>query len=598
MEYLITDLQVKPEEIMMITFTNKAANEMLSRISKVNEDCYKMWIGTFHRICTRLLRKFGSEMDINSFSIIDEKDSIKIIKKICESMGVETSKTYLKDTKSKISAYKNSLIPPQKVLTDYCSYAKEDVTFASIYKEYSAVCWRDKTFDFDDLILYTIMLVNSNENVKDWIHENIKYIMIDEAQDTSTDQFILLQLLTGDNNIMMVGDIMQSIYGFRNAKPEYLNDFANKTPNTVIMKLEKNYRSTQTIVNAANAVVNNNSFGEKVTMTTDNEVGAPVGIKFVDSRTGNDTKTEASWICSEIKFLTRNGKKYSDFAIIYRTHIQSKDLENLFVSLGIPYSVVGGNSFWSSKELKDVFSFCKIYFNRKDTVALKRALLTINRLGKTTVEKLINYMQENNLDVREMINDISNIPDVRLETKVREELVKIGIMLDKEYTNCSDIAEYVINFTSYADEYRKSQTEEAIVALESLKEIVNALKEFEKEEEDAQSVMDQVSLMSETKGKDKQNLNTVKLMSAHACKGLEFDTVFVCGAEEKMFPHYNSLRTGKDSDIQEERRLFYVAMTRAKKKLYITGCTTRNGETVKPSRFVDEIPKEYIEICY
>ena len=397
---------------------------------------------------------------------------------------------------------------------------------------------------------------------------------------------------------MMVGDIMQSIYGFRNARPEYLNDFAHNTLNTVIMKLEKNYRSTKTIVEAANAVVNNNSFGEKVTMTTDNEQGAPVGIKFVDSRTGDDKKSEASWICSEIKFLTRNGKKYSDFAVIYRTHIQSKDIENLFVSLGIPYSVVGGNSFWSSKELKDVFSFCKIYFNRKDTVALKRALLTINRLGKATVEKIINYMQINDMDVKDVLDNISNIPDIRLETKVREELAKLNIMLDKEYTKCSDVADFIVNFTSYADEYRRSQTEEAVLALESLKEVVNALKEFEKEEEDAYSVMDQVSLMSETKGKDKQNLDTVKLMSAHACKGLEFDTVFVCGAEEKMFPHYNSLRTGKDSDIQEERRLFYVAMTRAKKKLYITGCTTRNGETVKPSRFVDEIPKQYIEICY
>ena len=947
-EYLIDDLGVNPENIMMITFTNKAAKEILERVAKITPDAYKMWIGTFHSICVRLLRKFGHYMGINYFSIIDDKESKSILKQICLGLGRDLSNQSLKDIRKKISAYKSNLIKPEKVLTDYCQNNLEETFVASAYREYQNQCWREKSFDFDDLIIYTIMLLSSYPEVSNWVHENIKYLTVDEClagyqyvrtsegvktiktlydmytnnkklplilsynintfkyeykpmtyahktdnrkiyeikteglnklhctdnhkvltqrgyvevkdlvigkdmliltdtdkqktklvlneeqyqiclgsylgdghldkrskyntyrlrftqglkqkeyflskidafnldydliksgytnklsilsskttntfvlkddpfelvlkeisplglaiwyqddgsfqcntnvrlyseaftyeqniklqfmlntrfnilcdikkdkkyyylsmdrdnskkflsivspymhpsmqyktsidisnnvikynnnyknyganyissieylktdsvyditvadnhnfitsksqygtgiivhncQDTSTDQYQLVRLLAGQNKLMMVGDINQSIYGFRNARPEYLNDFCRLYPNAKLLKLEKNYRSTGNIILAANAVINNNSFGEKINMQSANELGDKIGIKYFDGfipGTNNEVG-EAKWIASEIKLLvSSNQKSYEDFAIIYRTNIQSKDLEKVFFQCGIPYTVIGSSSFWGSKEMKDILAFCKVVFNPNDITSFKRALSTIRGVGKTTIDKITGYMKNNNLKACDVLSHIAlNNPTLyKVSSNSQSELNKFNKLLNYGYTLCSEVAKYVIDNTAYADDLRMSSSDEAQEKLELINETIEAFLQFEKNGDDAGSVIDQISLMSDAKGTKKEELNAVKLMSAHSCKGLEFDTVFVSGVEEGLFPHWNSLKSNNPTKgVEEERRLFYVAMTRAKKKLYLTACKKRKDQIVKLSRFIDEIPKGLLEECF
>lgn len=603
-EYLIDDLNVKPENIMMITFTNKAAKEIVERVANITSDAYKMWIGTFHSICVRILRKYGHYMGINYFSIIDDKESKNILKQICLGLGKDLSNQGLKDIKAKISTYKSNLVKPEKVLTDYCSNNLEDTFVASAYREYQNQCWREKSFDFDDLIIYTIMLLSSYPEVIKWVHENIKYVMVDESQDTSTDQYQLIRLLAGQNNLMMVGDINQSIYRFRNARPEYLNDFCKLYPTAKMLKLETNYRSTKNIVMAANAVINHNSFGEKINMVSANEIGDKIGFKYFDGiipGTNNEV-AEAKWIASEIKLLVSNNKKsYEDFAIIYRTNIQSKDLEKVFFQSGIPYTVIGSSSFWSSKEMKDLLAFCKITFNPNDVSSFKRALSTIRGVGKTTIDKITNYMKNNNLKAYETLSHIAlNNPTLyKVSSKSQIELDKLNKLLNYGYTTCSEVAKYVVDNTAYADDLRMSSSDEAQEKLEIINETIESFIQFENNGDDAGSVIDQISLMSDAKGAKKEELNAVKLMSAHSCKGLEFDTVFVSGTEEGLFPHWNSLKSSNPTKaVEEERRLFYVAITRAKKKLYLTACKKRKDQVVKLSRFVNEIPKELLEDCF
>lgn len=598
-EYLIEELGVKPENIMMITFTNKAAKEILERVSKITSDSYKMWIGTFHGICVRILRKFGHHMGIKYFSIIDEDESKKMIKNICSELGMEVENGTLKRIKGKISDYKSSLIKPEEILSNCSQNNQDDLRIASIYREYQNKCWREKSFDFDDLIIYTIMLLSSYKDVRDWVYNNIKYVVADEVQDTSTNQFQLIKLLVGDNNLMIVGDVNQSIYGFRNAKPEYLNSFCNLFPNSKILKLETNYRSTKTIIRAANAVINNNKFGVKINMDTNNEYGERIGLKHLKGfipNTDNEI-AEARWIASEIKVLVASKKKkYEDFAIIYRTNIQSKEIETVLAQNAIPFVVVGSSSFWGSKEMRDILAFCKIVFNPDDIISFKRVLSTIKGVGEKTVNRILEYMQDNNLKINNVFDNI-DYKALKISQVSARELNQLYVLTNSKFTKCSDISKFVLDKTGYADELRNGE-EDGQHRLEVIDTVIKSFLEFEANGDDAASVIDQCSLMSDVKGAQKQEVDAVKLLSAHACKGLEFDTVFVSGAEEGLFPHFNAISKRNEKEIEEERRLFYVAMTRAEKKLYITSCSYRKGNQTKVSRFVNEIPSHLTEECF
>ena len=591
-QYLIDDLGVNPQNIMMITFTNKAASEIRERVSAVAPNAYKMWIGTFHRICTRLIRMFGSHLGIQNFSIMDTKESKNLVKEILEARGHDYTPYLVNEIIGKISTYKNNLIKPAKVLAD----PDERKIFAAVYQEYQNISWRRKNFDFDDLIIYTILLLSSYPDVLQWVNENIKYIMVDETQDTNSAQFQLIKLLAGNNNIMMVGDSNQSIYAFRNAKPQYLENFANTHPNTVKLKLEQNYRSTKNIIQAANHMISHNQFGTKVQMFCANETG-----DLIQRRECMDAYDEARWIATEILC---NNKPLSDYAIIYRANFQSRVIEEVFTGAGIGYTVFGSQSFYSRKEVRDLLAYCKLVVNKFDVDAFKRILGTLKGVGKVTIEKIISNAQENCISYHDAIADY--IANNKVSGVIEHRLQAVSQILTTEYSKCSDVISDVLFLTEYKTDLTSVQTEETAEKLDIINEFVEMVDSMEKNNPDdtMAEIVDQVALLSDTKGEDKANLNAVKLMTAHASKGLEFDTVFIIGAEEGVFPHANALNENSMDAIEEERRLFYVAMTRAKKKLYITNAHQRKQgkdgslNIASPSRFLREIPKDLTEEAF
>lgn len=594
-EYLISDMNVNPENIMLVTFTNKAANEIKSRIDKISPDAYKMWIGTFHRICTRLLRKFGSNLGINSFSIIDDKDAKHIIKNCLDKLGIENDNATVKSYQVHISKFKNNLVSKANALSD----PNINHNYAMVYQMYVDYCWRYKSFDFDDLITYTILLLSSFKNVADWVHFNIRYIMVDECQDTNSAQFVLIKLLRGNNNTMLIGDVNQSIYAFRNAKPKYLENFADTTPNTLKLKLEQNYRSTKNIINAANHVVKNNEFGTKLEMFCDNEVGSKIQLY-----SAKNTYMEAEWVSSEI--LTGHNyanKDFSDYALIYRANFQSRVFEEALTNAGIPYTVFGSGSFYTRKEVKDLLAFCKCVVNPFDMVAFRRALSTFKGIGKKTVEDICDIAVERKVTFTVALDYyINNNARPAIVNSLRQ-MLKV---LNSGYKKIVDIVDNVFLETPYRMSFAVINTEEAQDSVQIMDEFRNMIESFElRKAEDVTyaEMLDEISLLTDAKGEDKSKANAVKLMTAHASKGLEFDTVFVVGSEEGLFPHANAIATGKKDDIEEERRLFYVAMTRAEKKLYITNAETKKTgmegyQPVLQSRFTNEIPDDLKEYTF
>lgn len=591
-QYLIDDLNIAPENIMLITFTNKAANEIKERMSVISKDAYKMWIGTFHRICTRLIRMFGNKLGIQNFTIMDTKESKSLVKEILDDKGIEYTPYMVNEIIGKISTYKNDLVKPAKVLAN----PDEKKIFADVYQEYQNISWRRKSFDFDDLIIYTILLLSSYPDVLQWVHENIKYLMVDEVQDTNSSQFQLIKLLAGNNNVMMVGDTCQSIYGFRNAKPQYLESFADNHPNTIKLKLEQNYRSTKTIISAANHVVNKNKFGTKLQMFCGNEEGDKIQILEA-----TDAHDEARWIASEI--LMNGNKNLSDYAIIYRANFQSRILEEEFTKCGIGYTVFGSQSFYSRKEVRDLLAYCKLIVNPYDIESFKRILGTLKGVGKVTIDNIITYAQDNCINFHDAIN--AYLPNTKAGI-IRHRLEIVSTILNTSYNKCSDIINDVLFLTEYKTELTSVQTEETQEKLAIIDEFVEMTKSMEAnvKDETMAEIIDQIALLSDTKGAEKEHLNAVKFMTAHASKGLEFNNVFIVGAEEGLFPHANAINENTSDAIEEERRLFYVAMTRAKKKLYITrACQKRAGKEggiiiSSASRFLREIPRNLTEEAF
>lgn len=580
---------------MLITFTNKAANEIKDRMSAVTNKAYKMWVGTFHRICTRLIRMHGSVLGIQNFTIMDTKESKQVISDILDRYGVDHTPYMVNDIMSKISSYKNNLIKPAAVLT----MNTEKRLYADVYQEYQNICWQRKSFDFDDLIIYTILLLSSYPEIANWVHDNIKYLMVDESQDTNSAQFTLIKLLAGDNNIMIVGDTNQSIYAFRNAKPQYLDSFVNNHPNTVKLMLEQNYRSTRNIINGANAVIKKNQFGTKLNMFCSNENGRKIQL-----HRAFDPYVEARWIAMEILMSSRPA---SDFAIIYRANFQSRIIEEELTKNGIGYTVFGSQSFYSRKESKDLLAFCKAVVNHKDVDSFKRILSTVRGVGKKTISDIINIAETYHVNCHDALGIYMS--RLNKNSQVFYRLNIINTILNKTYNACSEIVDDVIFLTEYKQNIANMHNEEAKERLDIINEFIEMIKNMEQnnKHDSMAEIIDQVALLSDTKGAEKANLNAVKLMTAHASKGLEFPVVFIVGAEEGSFPNSNAINEAKYGNmdaIEEERRLFYVAMTRAEKELYITSSKQKkagkDGDIVNTvaSRFLREIPKELTEEAF
>lgn len=594
-QYLVDDLKVDPSSIMLVTFTNKAANEIFERIQKVCPDANKMWIGTFHKICIKLLRLHGESIGIKHFSILDPKEQKELIRSIMTSRGLEVNNYTVNEIVTRISGFKNNMIRPSEALI------QPDVEriYADIYQEYQNICWQRKTFDFDDLIIYATLLLTNCPEVKNWCHNTFKYIMADEVQDTNMSQFVLLNNIIGDNNVMLVGDVNQSIYAFRNAKPQYLENFTNIHPNTVMLKLEKNYRSTRNIINSANAVIKNNSFGTKINMFCDNEDGCKIQM-FEAMNVYN----EAQWIVSEI--LSNPDKKLSDYAIIYRANYESAIIERELTSAGLGYTVFGSVSFYSRKEVKDVIAWLKIYANEYDVNSFERALNTLSGVGKTTISNIVKYSQDHMVNLHDVIIQYLNSDSSsRITNVAKNGLLITNEILNKQYSNCSDIVKDIYSKTNIRKDLVTLTTDEAIEKLELLDQFQDMIHNMELKDNTLSfvEIIDQLSLLSDTKTA-KEEADCVKLMTAHASKGLEFNTVFIINAHEGSFPHLNAIKEGSRDAIEEERRLFYVAMTRAQKTLYITNSKNikdRNDDKLMPvarSRFINEIPSNLTEVCF
>ena len=586
--YLIKEKGVNPKNIVAITFTNKAAKEMKERIIKlVGRDGYDIQISTFHSFGLRIIKENYERLGYDkNFTIIDSDDSLTIIKKIMKDMNIDTTRCNPKFIKNQISSCKNEMVTPdkyQKLVNDEVS----DITY-KVYKKYQETLIRNNSLDFDDLLVKPIELFTKHPDVLQNYQELFKYIFIDEYQDTNEAQYLLSKMISAKyKNICVVGDDSQSIYSWRGANFRNILNFEKDYKDAKVILLEQNYRSTKTILNAANSVIKNNIQKKDKNLWTDNEIGEK--IKYVRAV---DEKDEASFVTREIKSLKEQGISLDDIAVLYRTNAQSRTIEDGFLNSNIPYRIVGAFAFYSRKEIKDLLAYLKLIYNPKDDVSLMRIINYPKRgIGAKTIDNLSMDAVLNNASMFDSISKGKELEFKNLILKMKEESDSLSL---------TETIDMVLDKSGIKADLESEHTLEADIRLENLNEFKSITKTFEEESGIAslEDFLNEVSLVSDVNDQKEDNTPKVTLMTIHAVKGLEFQYVFVVGMEENIFPHVNCVE-GQDG-IEEERRLCYVAITRAKKKLYLINALKRMlfGRTSvnMPSRFISEIDKEYIDI--
>lgn len=585
--YLIKERNVSPSNIVAITFTNKAAKEMKERIIKeVGKEGYDIQISTFHSFGLRIIKenyeKLGYE---KNFTIIDSDDSLTVVKKILKEMGIDSTRFNPKFIKNQISSCKNEMVTPEKyknLVNDELS----DITY-KVYKRYQDTLLRNNSLDFDDLLIKPIELFNKYKEVLENYQELFKYVFIDEYQDTNEAQYILSKMISAKyKNICVVGDDAQSIYSWRGANFKNILNFEKDYKNAKVILLEQNYRSTKTILNAANSVIKNNINKKDKNLWTDNGTGEK--IKYVRT---NDEKDEASYVTREIRNLVNNGVSLDDIAVLYRTNAQSRTIEEGFLNSNIPYRIVGAFAFYSRKEIKDLLAYLKLIYNTKDDVSLMRIINYPKRkIGAKTIE---NLSMDAVLNGTSMFGVISSGKELEFKKLILEMKEK------SEVLSLTETIDMVLDKSGIKSELESEHTLEADIRLENLNEFKSITKTFEEESGIAslEDFLNEVSLVSDVNDQKNDDLPKVTLMTIHAVKGLEYKYVFVIGMEENIFPHVNSCE--EDGGIEEERRLCYVAITRAKEKLYLVNALRRMlyGKTSvnMPSRFINEIDKDLID---
>ncbi len=596
--YLI-EQGVRPYNIMAITFTNKAAKEMKERVEKITPFGKDVWVSTFHSSCVRILRRDIDRIGYTSqFTIYDSDDSERLIKDILKEFNINDKNFPAKSVMSEISNQKNELISAKAYKENIGDDYRMGV-ISRIYTEYQKRLKQNNSLDFDDLIFKTVQLFAQNPDVLDKYRQKFLYIMVDEYQDTNTCQYTLIrQLASKYRNLCVVGDDDQSIYGWRGANIRNILDFEKDFKNAVVIKLEQNYRSTKTILDAANSVIKNNFSRKEKELWTDNEDGELIRFKKAD----NDLE-EALFIASEIEKGVERGLEYKDFAILYRNNALSRVIEDRLVKNSIPYRLLGGVPFYSRKEIKDIMCYLKVLYNPADDVAFKRIINVPKRgIGDATIEKLSVFAQRNGVSVYDAILRVGEISELKSRAKKLSEFAKLieSLREDVLSLNISDLLEAIIFKTGYKEELEKEGTEEAFGRIENLNELISKATEFEEHSEraDLSAFLEEVALVAEIDNYSEDD-DTVVLMTLHSSKGLEFPTVFIAGFEEGIFPSYRSILDPSPVAVEEERRLCYVGITRAKKKLYITCAKTRmqHGQYISnaPSRFIKELPKKFIE---
>ena len=596
--YLIEEKGIKPWNILAITFTNKAANEMKERITKlIGEGANDMWMGTFHSICIRILRKYINTIGYNSdFVIFDSSDQKTLVKQCIKALNLDDKIFTDRSVLSEISNSKNEMLTPmQYKLRTNNELRKEKIS--QVYDMYQRKLKENNALDFDDIINLTIQILTENPEALEYYSEKFKYVLVDEYQDTNKAQFILITLLSGRHgNITVVGDNDQGIYSFRGADITNILNFEKDFPGTKIIKLEQNYRSTKAILDAANAVIKHNEKKYEKNLWTEQEGGELPTFAKLDNE-----YEEANFIVEKINKLKREEYyKYSDFTVLYRMNAQSRSIEDIFRREDIPYKMIGGLKFYERKEIKDAIAYLRLIHNHADNLSLQRIINEPKRgIGQTSMEKIENIANINGISMYEVIKNAEQYGLNKVFLNSREFINTIEeISGKKDEMLISEILKEVLAKTGYTKALELENTAQAESRIENLDEFLTVAMEFEEEnaENSLAEFLESITLSSDIDGMEDTE-NSVTLMTLHSAKGLEFPVVFLIGMEEGLFPSYRSI--GETRELEEERRLCYVGITRAKEHLFLTCARQRTifGSTScnKVSRFIEEIPKELLE---
>ena len=600
--WLIDEKDVSPWNILAITFTNKAAQEMRQRVdSLVGYGAESIWVATFHSTCGRILRRHIDRLGYDPhFTIYDTDDQKSLIKELCKQMNIDTQMLKEKRIMNAISAAKNELIGPEQFAAEAAGdYPGSRI--ADVYRAYQSELKKRSAVDFDDMLMLTVELFDKNEDILEMYRDRFRFIMVDEYQDTNTAQFRLISQLAGKRgNLCVVGDDDQSIYSFRGANINNILNFEKIWPQTKVIRLEQNYRSTGNILEAANHVIANNRSRKKKTLWTENSTGSSIHVREFDT-----AFHEADFVAGEIASRVRKGgAAYSDFAILYRTNAQSRLLEEKLLMRGIPYRLIGGVNFYARREIKDLLSYMRAISNPDDDLAVQRIINIPKRgIGATTINRVAEYARVNDLTFYEALTRGSEIPGLgRAAVKTDAFVTTLAALRGKaEFVGVRKLLEEIIEQTGYVRELEKEGTDEAKERIENINELITKAEVFEENASDPSltAFLEEVSLVADIDEMDDSEKRVV-LMTLHSAKGLEFPVVFLTGLEEDIFPSAMSMMEDDSGKaVEEERRLCYVGITRAMQDLTMTWARTRmlRGETRyhEKSRFLDELPGKVVD---
>ena len=603
--YLIEEHQVPPYHILALTFTNKAANEMRERVNNIIEyGAGSIWVSTFHSTCVRILRRFIVHLGYdNAFTIYDSDDQKSLMKDICKQLNIDTKKYKERTFLNAISSAKDELKTPEQYADEVAKEYNKKI-FGRVYKEYQKRLKQNNALDFDDLIMLTVQLFRQNAEILNHYQERFPFILVDEYQDTNTAQFTLLSLLASRyQNLCVVGDDDQSIYRFRGANIHNILNFEKIFPATKVIRLEQNYRSTKNILAAASGVIKHNSMRKEKTLWTTAEAGAPISYGRYDNE-----YEEAQGIASDIHREVKDGMSYSDFAILYRTNAQSRVFEEKLIYEGIPYRIIGAVNFYARKEIKDILCYLKTINNSADDIAIKRIINIPRRgIGQTTIGRISDYAFSQEMPFYEALRRVDEIPGcTRASAKIHSFVSLIEhfrMKLRDEMYSLEDMTQELLDVTGYVRELEAEDTDEANGRIENIESLMNKIVQYEEDNNGGtlNDLLEDIALVADidTVSDDAEQ---VLLMTLHSAKGLEFPNVYICGMEETIFPGASAVFGDDPSELEEERRLCYVGITRAMKKLTLTSANQRmrNGEMNfnRPSRFINEIPRHLVKQTY
>lgn len=596
--FLISEKGVPPESILAITFTNKAAGEMKERLEQmIGSVTAQMWVSTFHSACVRILRRDAEILGYKrSFTIYDAADQRTLLKEILKELNLDEKKFPVRSIQETISRAKNQLYTPE--MFDREASGFYDSKVAQVYYRYQENLKKNNCMDFDDLLMQAVILLSRSLDLLSFYQNRFQYILVDEYQDTNHAQYMLIKLLSENHrNLCVVGDDDQSIYGWRGADLNNILDFEKDYPEAKVIKLEQNYRSTQNILRAANQVISHNRGRKGKDLWTDNIEGEKVTVYYAPSE-----RAEADFIAGEIRRLqSAENRSLDDFAVFYRTNAQSRVIEECFMRQGLPYNIVGTLRFYDRREIKDLLAYLRILVNPADSLSMARIINVPRRgIGQVSWARLQGYAEQQGITVSQALLEADRVPNLG---RVKGAALELGNILDtlqrqQDKVTVTKTVLDVLSMTGYLAELEEEKTEDAYMRIENIQEFLSVTQEYDRDNPtaDLTAFLENIALISEIDSYS-EGIGSVVLMTLHTAKGLEFPVVFISGMEEGVFPHSRSLSS--EPETEEERRLCYVGMTRAKEKLYLTHTMQRTlyGNTLlnEPSRFLAEIPEEFVE---